>query len=341
LNNPFPSPLYANGQLYTFNATVGTVAGQTITEYRWYENGTLVDSGPTVTSHAWTNITDTTVLPYTRTFRVEASVTDNGGNNTSCYAERTANVVVWPALTCGIGGGSTNPIPIMPSGPNSYTYNANINLLGRTNVTYAWTWIDNAGTMSTTTAQSNTISWPSSASSAAPGTPSTFRVDVVVTNPDGTTETIGCQRTVNVQVPRLTCGLPTGDLTPVVDELNAYNPAITNTYGRSYTPLYWELQLLNGTPVTTFTGDIFSHTFDTLAAGQQYRLRYTANVTNPTDSCASNWQTLTVTGVGENFACDAFPTAGNNFSPASYSATYPYIVDMDIFSPPIRAPETD
>jgi hypothetical protein len=33
--------------------------------------------------------------------------------------------------------------------------------------------------------------------------------------------------------------------------------------------------------------------------------------------------------VGENFACDAFPTAGNNFSPASYSATYPYIVDMD------------
>lgn len=344
--NPWPAPtcsmtsnlpgtLYADGRTYNFDANVANLFGRTVTEYRWYVNGVLQSTTAADTPFAWTNITDTSLLPYSATIRVEADVDNNNGTTSSCSASITASVSAWPALTCTSIGGQANPIPVLPDNPTrSYTYTANVS--GVANRTAVYTWTVDTGTVTSANPRTNNnqaiIRWPSSASARTPGLPSVIGVNVVVTNPDGTTSNTSCgfNRTVSVQVPALTCNLPGGDSTPVLNETNSYTMNLVNRYGRAFTSVLWELEYDDGAawqPVTTGSSTAFSYQF--INPNVQYRLRYTASVGDPADNCTSQWYDISAYNNGVDFFCDAFPTAGNNFSPASASASYAYTVDMD------------
>jgi Tol biopolymer transport system component/PKD repeat protein len=332
MNSALPPTLYPNGNTYNFSTNINNLAGRPIQSYRWYVDG--VDQSNNANNFNWTNITDSTLTPVSYTVRYEATIDNGGGVTVDCFAQITFTVNNWPPLSCSGGiTGNGNPIPALPDNMlRSYTYTANVSGLAGRTATYVWTM--GSGNLVSQTGNQAVIRWDAADSSAAPGTPDTFSVSITVTNPDGTVVGTNCgsNRTVNVQVPRLTCAAPIGDLTPVNGETNTYTTSITNQYGRTLGAVNWTLEIFNtGTLawdfVTSSTGTTFSHT--AFVPGEQYRLSYATSVTNPSDNCVSAYQTLNVTGSGVNFQCDAFPTAGNNFAPNSAAASYTYNVDMD------------
>jgi Tol biopolymer transport system component len=327
-----PGTLYPNGSTYNFSTNVNNLAGRPIIDYRWYLDGVLQTS--TINNYDWTNITDSTLTPVSYNVRYEVTVDNGGGATVDCIAQVTFTVNNWPALSCAGGiTGNVNPIPALPDNmTRSYTYTANVSGVAGRTIVYNWT--VGSGTLISQTGNQATIRWDAADSSAAPGTPDSFSVSVTVTNPDGTTVNTNCGSTANVmvQVPRLTCAAPIGDLTPVNGETNTYTTSITNQFGRTLGAVNWTLEIFNtGTSawdfVTGSTGATFNYSIFT--PGEQYRLSYATTVSNPSDNCVSAYQTLTVTGSGVNFQCDAFPTAGNNFAPTSAAASYTYSVDMD------------
>ncbi|MBI5927816.1 MAG: PD40 domain-containing protein [Chloroflexi bacterium] len=344
MTNNLPSTLYANGTGYTFTANVQNLSGRAVQTYRWYVNGNL-QVGQTAATFNWTN---TNVDPLVLTpiaVRYEVDV-DNGVGyvppTSTCDETVNFNLNPWPTLACtNIGGPGT------PQSSNNATgaavnsnYTANITGLAGRPVTYTWTAPN--GTITTQNPRPNnngaTVQW-SNASASFPAAPAddNIAVLVTVTNPDATTVTCNMNRNVAVTVNRLTCNLPTGDVTPVVGETVGYGRSVTNTYNRPWAavnPLVWELQLwdaINGVwvPQPGGTTNPFNVTF--LTAGEQYRIRYSAAVDAanglPADNCTSGWQTLDVQGVGVAFACDGWG-AGNNYSPAN-PGNYAYNIDID------------
>lgn len=345
--NPWPAPLcqmatnipatvYADGNTYNFSMNISGLFGRTVTNYRWFFGG-VEQPGLTGSSVSWQNITDSSLTPYSTSVSYIATVDNGNGTTTDCTGSYNISVSQWPALSCGSISGSTSPIPATPDDPARYTQYS-LGLSGVAGRTVVYTWSVDTGTITTTNPRTNNnqarITWPASASLAAPGAPSAISVTAVVTNPDGTTQNTSCSRNLNVmvQVPHLVCNLPGGDITPVMGETVTYTRNLTNQYGRTITAMLWELQRNDSgawVPVTTGTGADFSYTFN--LPDTEYRLRYTTSVSGPDDTCdGSAWQGIDTYGDGIDFFCDQFPNGyGNNFSPASAAGSYAYTIDMD------------
>jgi Tol biopolymer transport system component/PKD repeat protein len=323
-----PSPMYATGTTYTFTANVGNLDGRDVLGYRWFIDGVEQpgETGPAF-QRSWSTApaSDTTEV-----IRYEVLVDDGNSLTSNCYEERSVTINAWPNLVCTSISGNANPIPGLPDSPNrSYTYTATATGIAGRTVTYTWTYTP-ANLISQTDNQIN-LTWPETVGSIAPGTAQSVSVSVTVTNLDGTTDDCTMTQNLSVQVPRLTCDLPIGDINPVLNETGTYTINLANQFARTLTNIGWELEQSDGTggwiALTTGTADPFSYLFD--VPDTQYRLRYTASVSSPDDNCISQWLTITVNTSGVNFFCDAFPTAGNNFSPPSASTNYAYRVDMD------------
>jgi PKD repeat protein/Tol biopolymer transport system component len=312
--NPLPSPLYPNGQTYTFNASVSGTAGRSISSYQWYVDGGLQSDADT--SFDWTNPAPST---GNHTIRYLATASDGS----SCFEEVAANITAYPGLTCTGITGPASPIPVNGSGVSqNIQYTAGLTgLVGNRTAEYTWTV---QGATSATATNPTNVQWPLSYASNGTGRASSIAVNIVVHTPGEEDTPLTCSTSANVRIENLVCNAPVGDLTPVVGETNSYNYSINNLYGR--TPvLSWELrQGIN--VVAAGSGSSFSYQF--LQPGESYTLYYLASVSTPqADSCNAS-ATLTVTGTSESFACDAFPSAGNNFSPAS-AGSYAYTVDID------------
>lgn len=312
MNNPLPGTLYPNGQNYTFGANVSGLSGRTITSYQWSVDGIASGSG---SSLLWTNPAPST---GNHTIRYVATASDGS----SCFEEVTAVVTAYPTPTCTGISGDANPIPVNGSGsPRDRSYTANVTGLAGRTASYTWTV---QGATSATSSNPSNVRWPLSYASNPPGTSTNIGVAIVVQTPGEPDTILNCARTVNVTINNLVCAAPTGDLTPVVGETNTYNYSVSNLYGRTPS-LAWELRQ-GATVVASGTGSTFSYQF--LQPGEVYTLHYTASVNTPQPNSCNASATLTVTGADQSFACDVFPTNGNNFTPAA-AGSYSYTVDMD------------
>ncbi|MCB9455535.1 MAG: PKD domain-containing protein [Anaerolineaceae bacterium] len=320
-----PTPLYPDGNTYTFTANTSNLYGRTVVGYEWYIGGVAQGVNSATFTRSWSdsvNDPGSEVISY-------SIIVDNGnGTQSGCNDDENVTINTWPGLTCGSITGQANPIPQTPNNmTRNYNYTANLNGVAGRTVTYSWA-VTTSPTIPSLTTNPVNVSWPVGDASLSPGTAQNLSVVATVHNPDSTTDTCDMNRNVNVQVPRLVCNLPLGDVTPVVNETVPYTRDVTNVYGRNFDSMLWELELSDGaggwTPVTTGTADAFSYTF--LTPNLTYRLRYTASVDYLDDNCTSNWQTLNVTGAGENFFCDAFPGGAN---PVDSATNYSFTADMD------------
>lgn len=317
INNPLPSPLYPNGQNYTFNASVTGDAGRALT-YSWSVNGGAPVS--TSSSYTWTNPAPATSPPYIIRYDVVAS------DGSTCYEQRVATITPYPAVSCTSITGAASPIPVDGSGVSQniqYTANLSgfVNTQGQS-ATYSWT---ANGATSTTTNNPTEVRWPLSYALNGTGNPSAVDATITVTTPGIGVQVITCPTfTANVRINNLVCNNPFGDLTPVVGENNTYTINVSNLYGRTPS-VNWVLSQ-EGSTVASGTGNTLNYTFGT--PGLSYTLFYDASVTSPQADTCSRSVSFTVTAATQSFACDAFPSAGNNFN-ATSAGNYAYIVDID------------
>lgn len=317
LNGNF-SPL-PNGTPYSYTMNVGNQAGRTFT-YDWYIGATLLQSGSSNTfSRSWT--THNTV----ESLRVVVTPSAGAG----CDVTRTITAA-YRALTCSING-SLTPRPNMPSDPggiNSYSYNAVTGNVDGRALTYAWT-VNSAAAGS---GSSITRNWDY----PLIGQTDAFALIVSADNGDGTFDTCNASLNATVTMPALICNLPSGDATPVLNETVNYTPNIGNAFGRPWTngtsaaSIFWTFEREdspgNWTPVAAnVAGDGYSFQF--LNPSLSYRVRYTAGVLNPTDSCTSPWLNIGTAGTGQNFTCDTW--YDGDTTPGSASANYTYRVIID------------
>ena len=334
MSDTLPGTLYGDGQTYTFTANVLNLSGRTISGYEWYLNGAL--QGATGNSFTWTNTTDTSLLPMAVTISYRVIVDNGAGYSPStsdCTEAKSFTVQQWPTLVCNSITGQFTPEPITPDNlTRSYTYT--VNTTGITGRTVLFTWSVTGGTITSTNPSSSnqvTVQWDPTMGSFPPApADESLSVVVLVTNPDGTTETCNPSHTVAVTVFHLVCNLPSGDINPVVGETVNYTRNLVNTYGRTITVFNWDVEQL--TPVVNSYSDPshpLSLTFPTPNA--TYRIRYNTTVAAegglPGDSCTSAWLNLTVYDVGVGFECE-----GNllgNANPTNPASTYVYTIDMD------------
>lgn len=316
---PNPMPGYPDGALYNFTAAVtpASLAGRTVISYAWTLDGGSV--GGNGASFGYTN--PTTAGTHTLRYTVTAS------DGSTCFEEVAITTSPYPPVTCDSINGEASPIPVNTNGSQrNIQYRANLTgMVGGRTATYAWTAQGSSNTPAAT--NPTNVQWSLIYASNGTGTPSNVSAAVTVHTPGQPDQTVTCSRTVNVRINNLVCNAPTGDLTPVVGETNAYSAAsrINNLYGRTPT-ITWELRDSSNAVVASGTGNTISHTF--LNAGETYTVSYTAAVSSPqADSCTAA-AALTVTNAGQTFACDSFPTGGSNFSPA-VAGSYAYTVDID------------
>lgn len=305
---------------YTYTANVSNLAGRTLDSFRWYVDG-VEQIGVTGNTfiRSWSNTASETIS-YT------VSTSDGSGN----CGKSIGVVVVWPSLVCDNISGSSPALPQLPNNPGrNYDYTANTTGTAGRPVIYNWS--ITAGTINSTNGATANLSWDiSQAGINPPGAVSqTLNVTVQVTNPDGTTDDCSMSRTIAVEIPALVCNNATGDATPVVGETVNFGLNLGNGHGRTITAQSWIFEESDGAGgwinQQTGTGPTFGFTFGT--PGQVYRIRYSASVTGPDESCQSGWKTITTTGTGFNFNCDAWRSG--NTSPSSASTNYTYQVDID------------
>ncbi|MDX1994499.1 MAG: PKD domain-containing protein [bacterium] len=320
-----PATIYPDGTNRNYQATVQNLAGRTVT-YEWFLNGTSVQNGASDTYTLSSTVNNSSaVVRYVAT----------ASSGASC--EESINVSIqWPTLTCSIGLDSDglSPRPGMPSDPGgvrNHTYTANTgNVAGRP-LTYEWR--VNGTVVGSGTSITQNWDWTNIGQN--------YLVELVVTadngSGNGTTSCTAASRNLTVTLPTLTCNAPTGDTTPVVGESVTFGRNLANAYGRpwstgsSATSTLWDFQRWN-TLTSAWedvsigqTGD--GYAFNFANAGERYRVRYAAAVNNPSENCQSNWQEITVAGVGNNFTCDRW--VGGNLSPANPASSYSYTIDMD------------
>ena len=299
-----PAP---NGTNYTYTANVTGLAGRTVT-YKWYVDGVeQVGSTGSTFTRSWSS-------PTNETISFDATLANGSGCN-----DAKAVTVVWPNLTCSITG-NNNPLPQLPDNPTrSYTYTGNVNGLAGRTATYTW-YVDGVEQTGITGNQL-TLSWAWDEEG-----PKVVTFDVVSSVTSSSCQSVAT-KTVNVNVPNLTCSL-NGDLFPVLDENVTYSLSLGNQYGRTITGYTWDLQESDGvggyTSILTGTGSNISYTFSD--PGKIYRILYTVAVTQPDHNCGGQ-ATITAAGVGDDFLCDGGPTG--NLAPASSSANYTYQVEID------------
>lgn len=362
LNNPIPSPLYPNGNTYTFNATVNNVSGRTVLGYNWYLNGVLVQSGLSA-SYVYTAPIDTSLTyPLAQSVRYEVIVDNNTAPITgyvpatsTCEETRNFNVVQWPDVTCTAANlsGNFTPIPLDPNSGTQVTHTYTISPVGLAGRTVVYTWSINGGTIvSGQDTNTVTVQWdPTRASVIPPAAPTDeeLSVYVLVTNPDGTTDDCSAGRTiaggngVGVSYERLYCGVPTGDEFVVVGEFADHLSQISRSYGRPFTSLLFLLE--QEVPVGSNNWVVVSnsdttHPFDIYQFNDPnayYRLSYTASVGAANgiagDSCDSRdngYLYISTYPPGVSFECESpAPLLFGSATPNNPATTYVYNTSID------------
>lgn len=340
ISSVLPSPLYPNGNPYTFTANVGGLNGRSILSYQWYLDGALLPS-ETGSTYTWTNTTNSAGIASVNV-RYEV-VVDNGAYvaaTSDCHEQITFTVSAWPLLVCNAVNGTIEPYPMTPDNiTRSYSYSANVSGIAGRTATYTWSVIGGIITSTNPRVNNNnvTVRWDGATGTfPPPAYDENLAVSVVVNNPDGTTSNCNNDLDLGVKYERLVCNTPIGDVNPVVGESVNYTRSVANTYGRPWaaiSPLVWEFEVYNTMtllwePLPSGTVNPFSHTF--MVADEQYRLRYSAAVDGAMglvgDNCQSPWLNITTYGAGLNYECEGNLTG--NFSPA-VPGSYVYSLDMD------------
>ncbi len=336
-----PGTLRADGLTYTFGVNLANVTnlnGRTVTAYNWTVSNSAQTSN--TATFGWVNTTTGPAAVTPITVHYDITVDNQDGTTSTCFTDYTFNLNPWPTVSCtNFSVAPTSPIPVNVATGNPVTTNYTVNITGVAGRQASYLWTVVGGTLVPATnpilnSPNATIQWDPANATLPPALANeSVQVQVTVTDADGTphvcnSNTIAVAASYN----NLTCGLPVGDINPVVGETVGYTPAVGNLYGRIIT-YGWELELWDGTtgtPFATGTGTPYNINFPTV--GAQYRLRYTANAAVngaiPADNCTSGWQVLTVLGTTPvSFACDGWG-AGNNYSPAN-PGNFAYNIDMD------------
>ena len=290
MTDNLPSPLYPTGSSYTFTADVANLAGRSVSQYRWYVDGALQQSGASST-FSWTAAA---VGSYT--IRYEVDVT-SGGTTINCFEEKVVTVVNYPDPVCVVPGS----ISIFPDG-NTYNFVATYsNVFGRTENPLTWT-IN--GVAAGTTNPGQPLSWTNTDDSTA-SFPQTFvfRVNGSVTQGSDTFPCAEATFTVTVNAwPALTCNginVPAGNGTPVplteagASQTHNYSANVSGIQGR---PATYAWTVPNGTVTTANPRDNNANVTirwnpaagELAPATQDDNIAVQVTVTNPdatTDSC--------------------------------------------------------
>ena len=310
-----------NNTSYTYTANVGAVNGRTGLTYEWSVDNVVVQSGPSTTLNRQYTVTGHTEI-------ISLRVIPQVGQGDPCSSSVNISAE-YSDLICWING-STTPRPNMPSDPsgiNSYTYSAGVSGDDGRTLTYTWK-LDAASAGSAT---SFTQNWPWTEI----GNSYTFRLEVIATNYDGTTEECNdgshTESTVTVTMPALSCPAPTGDTRPVIGETVPFNYSVSNEFGRTRVSTLWELEQETSpgvwTQIETSPNASYSYQFNDPDAS--YRVRYTVVHATPDQNCTSGWMNITTPTTGADFTCDAWVTSYGDFTPESSSTSYRYRVNVD------------
>jgi Tol biopolymer transport system component len=198
--NLLPPP----GSTATYDATVGNVAGRTIT-YAWTITGPQNYSFTTEDI----SVTWSTAGAYYVTFTATA---DNGA---TCSTSKTVQVD-WPDLTCAV----TGAFAVLPDG-TTHTYTVNVTGAAGRSLDYQWfvNGLDQGVNASTID-----LSWVA---------PTTDTIYVVVTTTNASGNCTSATETIVVSWPNLTCSV-VGNFTPIPNGSSyTYTANVGNVFGRT------------------------------------------------------------------------------------------------------------
>lgn len=284
MTDNLPSPLYANGNLYTFTAQVNNLEGRSITGYRWFVDGVeqIGQTGANFT-RAWST---PPASAFDEVISYEVTVDNGDGQSSDCLETKTVTLNPWPTPVCQI---STNIPGTVYADGNTYTFSANISgLFGRPVTNYRWFF----GGVEQTGLTGSSVSWQNITDSAL--TEYSTSVSYIATVDNGNGTSTDCAGTYDITVrewPALTCGSISGSTTPIPAtpdnpaRFSQYNLALSGVAGRSveYT---WSVD--TGTVTTTnprIDNDQARITWPSSAAlaapGAPSVISVTAVVTNP------------------------------------------------------------
>ena len=358
INNPTPSPLYPTGTTYNFTANVGNLNGRTVTNYDWYLNGFLVQSGSSA-SYTYTTPNDSTqvgLLAQSVRYVVTVSNTPPAGYvpaTSTCEETRSFNVTPWPDLVCNAASmtGNFTPIPLndLTGAPVTHGYTvAPTGIVGRP-VTYLWT-VTNGTIIGPNNAATVVVQWNPTVAVENGGVQNgDISVTISVTNPDlvsnandtcTSAHTVGGGNGAAIQYQSLDCTIPIGDQNVVIGEFANHNTAILHFYGRPITSLLWTLEqetFLGSNVWTVVSNTDTTNPFDIfqfILADTSYRLSYAVTVAAANgiagDSCISGFLPISTYGVGNGFQCESpAPLLLGLGSPVNPASTYMYSTDID------------
>lgn len=354
-----PSPLYPTGGTILFTADVRNLGNRTPSQYRWYVNGVLVQSGP---SNAFTyTIPNDSTLAATlaQNVRYEVDVDNtNGGQfayvpaTSTCQEDRDFDVVPWPDLVCTANSisGDFTPIPLNDNdgNPRTDTYTVNVTGAAGRPVTYTWSVV--GGTITGGQGSATvTVQWDATVAVENGGVQNgEISVTATVTNPDGISNandtctaarTVGGGNGVEIWYESLDCNTPTGDQFVVIGEMSNHFTDIVHLYGRPTISLTWILEQESSFGAgdwavvsdsdTTNPFDIYQF----MTPNGSYRLSYVFEVGAANgfegDSCTSPYLAIRNYDVGFNFECESpAPLLIGNGTPNSPVVyTYNTVVD--------------
>lgn len=354
------APVYPTGGTYNFTATVNNLNGRSITNVDWYVNGSLVQTGTSVT-YTYTRPNDSTIATAVpQDVRYVVTVNNNTAPtsgyvpaNATCEATRSFSIVPWPDVVCNAASmsGNFSPIPLADMTGTAQTHQYTVapaGIAGRP-VSYVWTVTNGTITAGQGTA-TVTVQWDPTVAIENGGIQNgDISVVVTVTNPDSVTNandtctssrTIGGGNGVQINYESLACFAPVGDQNVVIGEFANHLINIAHLYGRPVSSLQWILEqestlgagdwTIVSSGDTTDPFDIFQFT----QADASYRLSYTMTVGAANgiagDSCISPYLPISTYGVGNSFQCESpAPLLLGNGSPVNPASTYIYSTDID------------